>query len=279
MLLVDQVKLLRENLASIRQQKNFALPLMGDLFKEPKHTRATYKFKSLILPARDIATTIAQADPGGNKLPVHLRGWNVDGVDDLETTSIPLKNLLGMVIHTYYLRIGDDHLDVINDYGKRIIVPYERFLRFVERLVLSPSDVWLVVCALAEAKIEKLPKDEEPSPDLMEYTPGLGDLQLLLQTLIQGYPDLEAIFWKTVSPPESAEVNPDQQVRYNGPLFVKSSRFPIEGSTSRRTVMWNIAWRKNDKWMDSWVNVLDLAAMIKDYFHSETGLSRLDYNP
>ena len=145
MLLVDQVELLRQNLVQLRNQE-FALPLMGGLAA----TRRTYQFKSLVHPARDIATAIAEADPGGNKLPIHLRGWDLDVTDGFrKPRKIRLKELLGMVIHVFYLRIGEEgDIDIANDRGKRVIVPYNVFLDSVQRLVLTPEDICLVICGL-----------------------------------------------------------------------------------------------------------------------------------
>ena len=142
MLLIDQVELLRQYLGQLRNQQ-FVLPLMGGRLA----TRQTYQFKSLVHPARDIATTIADADPGGNKLPVRLRGWNLDTTDELgRSQKVHLKKLLGMIIHVYYLRIGDGVLDVSNDEGKRVVVPYGTFVDYVERLALTPDDACLVSC-------------------------------------------------------------------------------------------------------------------------------------
>ena len=73
MILEDQVSLLRQNINKIRK-KDFVLPLMGgEVF-----TKQAYEFKHLIHPARDIATVITTSDPGSNKLPKHLRGWDLD---------------------------------------------------------------------------------------------------------------------------------------------------------------------------------------------------------
>ena len=150
MLLIDQVELLRQYLGQLRNQQ-FALPLMGGR----SATRQTYQFKSLVHPARDIATKIADADPGGNKLPARLRGWNLDTTDELQRRQrIHLTKLLGMIIHVYYLRIGDGVLDVSNDEGKRVIVPYGNFVDYVERLVLTRDDTCLVICGLAEEKLK-----------------------------------------------------------------------------------------------------------------------------
>lgn len=49
MLLTDQVEVLRGNIAELRNQQ-LSLPLMGGL----EDTRRTYRFKSLVHPARDI---------------------------------------------------------------------------------------------------------------------------------------------------------------------------------------------------------------------------------
>ena len=150
MLLVDQVELLRRCMVELRGQR-VALPLMGGI----SATRQAYRFKSLLHPARDIATTIAQSDPAGNKLPDHLRGWNLN-VEDAwgKAQTIHLKKLLGMAIHVYYLHLQENQLDVSNDLGHRVIVPYDYFLAFVERLVLSPEDICLVICSLAEERFQ-----------------------------------------------------------------------------------------------------------------------------
>ncbi len=191
MLLVNQVELLRQNLVQLRKQQ-FALPLMGEL----SHTRQTYQFKSFVHPARDIATTIAGADPRGDKLPNRLRGWNLDVTDELgKTLNIPLKKLLGMVIHVYYLRVGDGDLDISNDLGERVIVPYNVFLDSVERLVLTPEDICLVICGLAEEKF----KTENAMRALGAYMPGPGDLAHCLAT-IRRWPLLQEASGKHSSP-------------------------------------------------------------------------------
>ena len=103
MLLVDQVDLLRRYVVELRDQQ-FVLPLMGGR----SATHQAYRFKSLVHPARDIATTISEADPAGDKLPERLRGWSVavtDGWNKAKT--VQLKKLLGMIIHVYYLNIAD----------------------------------------------------------------------------------------------------------------------------------------------------------------------------
>lgn len=127
MLLENQVALLRENLAELQRQR-FTLPLMGSL----RATRDTYYFKSLVHPARDIATTIARSDPGRNKLPAHLRDWNLKVTDELlESRQVPLKDLLGMVIHVYYLSIGGDgNLDLSNNFWKEVYSSLQGVSRF-----------------------------------------------------------------------------------------------------------------------------------------------------
>lgn len=135
MLLLDQVELLREHLEHLRDQQ-FALPLTGGQFA----TRQTYQFRSLLHPARDIATTIARADPRGERLPSRLRGWNLDASDEYGISrKVCLKRLLGMVIHVYYLRVGEGNLDVSNDRGERVVVPYQAFLDSVKRLDRSTT--------------------------------------------------------------------------------------------------------------------------------------------
>ena len=250
MLLVDQVELLRQNLVQLRKQQ-VVLPVMGGL----SDTRQIYQFKSLVHPARDIATRIAEADPGGDKLPTRLRGWNLDVTGEFgETQNIHLKRLLGMVIHVYYLRVGDGDLDISNDLGKRIIIPYNVFLNSVERLVLTPEDICLVICGLAEEKF----KNKNTVEVLVPLMPGLGDLMHCLAT-IKRWPPLQESIWKTFFAGQSTTVRADCQTINDQP-FVKGGRFKAT------VVMWHVGWRRNDAYAESWIDVSHLIGKIQDYF-------------
>ncbi|MDE2925630.1 MAG: hypothetical protein OXT71_04445 [Acidobacteriota bacterium] len=233
------------------QKQEFALPLMGSTVA----TRQTYYVKYLVLPARDIATTIAKADPGGNKLPTRLRGWSVEVTDEWRNRQrIHLKKLLGMVIHTYYLSIGNGDLDVSNDLGRRVIVPYSDFLHSVERLVLPPEDIWLVVCGLAEEQI----KTRNSRTALQASTPGAGDLSHCLYT-IKNWPTLQEIIWNTFFAGQSTTVGPDCQTANESPFIQR-------GSLVGNTVMWRVGWRRNDTYSASWIDVSRLIRQIQDYF-------------
>ena len=250
MLLVDQVELLRQNLVQLRKQQ-FSLPLMGG----PSATRQTYQFKSLVHPARDIAATIAEADPGGDKLPTRLRGWNLDVADEFrKPQKIHLKKLLGMVIHVYYLRIGHGDLDISNDLGERVIVPYNVFLDSVERLVLTPEDICLVICSLAEEKF----KNKNSIRALGAPMPGAGDLVHCLAT-IKRWPPLQESIWKTFFAGRSTTVKSDCQTINDQP-FIKG------GQLIGTTVMWHVGWRRNDAYAEPWVDVSHLIGRIQDYF-------------
>ena len=250
MLLVDQVELLRQNLVQLRKQE-LALPLMGGL----SATRKTYQFKCLVHPARDIATTTKAADPGGNKLPRRLRGWNLDVTDEFrKTRKIPLKELLGMVIHTYYLRIGHGDLDISNDLGKWVTVPYNVFLDSLQRLVLTPEDICLVICGLAEEKVT----NGNAIRELTGHIPGLGDLEHCLVT-IKRWPFLQESIWKTFFAGQSTTVRRDCRTVYDQP-FIRGRR------PSGTTVLWHVGWKKDHTYVESWIDVLRLTGKIKDYF-------------
>ncbi len=252
MLLVDQVELLRQNLVQLRKQQ-FALPLMGG----PSATRQTYRFKSLVHPARDIVTTIAEADPSGDKLPIRLRGWNLDVTDGFgKTQNIHLKRLLGMVIHVYYLRVGNGDLDISNDLGERVIVPYNVFLDSVERLVLTPEDICLIICGLAEEKF----KNKDAMRALEARMPGSGDLAHCLAT-IKRWPFLQESIWKTFFAGQSTTVRADCRTINDQP-FIKG------GWLKGTTVTWHVGWRRNDAYAESWVDVSHLIGRIQDYFDS-----------
>ena len=250
MLLVDQVELLREYLGQLRNQQ-VVLPLMGG----PLATRQTYQFKSLVHPARDIATTIADADPQGEKLPPRLRGWNLDITDEFRNTQrIHLKRLLGMIIHVYYLRVGDGDLDISNDVGKRVIVPYDRFLDSVERLVLTPEDICLVICGLTEEKL----KNESAAKAPVAMTPGSGDLVHCL-AIIRRWPELQESIWTMFFADRTTTVEPGCQTINDRP-------FLMGGRHTGTTALWHIGWRRNDAYAVSWIDVSQLIGRIQEYF-------------
>ena len=250
MLLIDQVELLRERMPELRQQR-FALPLMGGM----SATRQTYRFKSLLHPARDIATTISQSDPAGDQLPTHLRGWNLD-VEDAwgKPQTIHLKKLLGMTIHVYYLHLQENRLDVSNDLGHRVIVPYDYFLAFVERLVLSPQDICLIVCSLAEQRFEST----QTLRALMWDVPGSGDLLHCLAT-IGRWPDLKETIWRSFFAEQTSLVAPDCNTINDVP-------FIMGGQHMGGTVIWNMGWRRDNNYATSRIDVACLIREIRDYF-------------
>ena len=251
MLLADQVELLREYVVRLRNQQ-LVLPLMGG----PMATRQTYQFKSLVHPARDIATMIANADPSGKKLPARLRGWNLDMTDGFGNAQrIQLKKLLGMIIHVYYLRIGDGDLDVSNDEGRRVIVPYNKFLDAVERLVLTPEDICLVICGLTEEKL----KNRKATEALVAMTPGSGDLMHSLLATITRWPELQGNIWTTFFAHQSTTVEAGCQTVNNQP-------FLMGGRHSGTIALWRIGWRRDDAYAQSWIDISRLMRIIQEYF-------------
>ena len=241
MLLIDQVQVLREN---IQQLKNFeaCLPLLGGVGS----VRQAYRFVHLIQPARDIITSIRRADPSGNKLPKHLRGWNVSAQDGYgKATTVDLKDLLGMLVHVYYLRIDSHVLDASNDFGKRAIVEYGSFLEAISRLILSPAQVALVVCHLARVvHLEHLTSLRDtkstgksfrfPSVDI----PGTGDFSALLWEIRRWPHVLEAV-WERFFKPESTPLDAGADVIDNRP-FSRGRTLEPDGD-----YRWSLGWRRN----------------------------------
>lgn len=250
MLLIDQVELLRGNLKQLRNQK-LSLPLMGGSLA----TRETYRFMSLVLPARDIATTIVAADPRGDKLPARLRGWNLDTKDEFSNPQkIPLKKLLGMIIHVYYLRIGNGDLDISNDIGKRVILSYDTFLDSVERLVLNPVDTCLVICGLTEEKL----KNKCTGEAVTDMISGLGDLKHFLAE-IRRWPDLKERIWSMYFADRVSTVKADCQTVNDSP-FLMTSRY------AGATLLWRMGWRRDDTYAVSWIDLSETMGRIREYF-------------
>ncbi len=264
MLLVDQVELLRKNFKQLRNQE-ITLPLItGGLLA----TRETYYFKFLVLPARDIATTIHTADPRGNKLPPYLRHWNLKIKDEYgRDKTIHLKNLLGMIIHVYYLNIAGGSLDISNDFGNRVIVQYDLFLDAVEQLLLSPKDICLVVCNLAEKNL----KNSNPMQALETAVPGSGDLQHLLFT-ISNWPSLKEKIWIKFFENKTKFTHPNKFFRNRIEIvdgnceIIEDTPFISGSHYSGTTTMWKMRWRRDNVYVTAWIDVSELIYEIRDHF-------------
>lgn len=253
MLLEDQVNLLRQNLVQLHTQE-FALPLMGGI----EATRRTYQFKSLIHPARDIATAIIKADLSGNKLPKHLRGWDLDVAGNYQTSyKIRLDKLLSRVIHVYYLYIGGGEIDIHNDRGERARLPYYILIKAMQRLELSPKDLYSVICSLAEKEIKNSDKDWLSAGEKV----GEGNLQHYCLATIKRWPALEENIWKTFFANQAIQ-KADSQTVNNRPFTNGSKR-------SEATLTWHMGWRRDSIYTESWVDVLHLINLIRKYLHNE----------
>lgn len=253
MLLKDQVEILRENLPLLRNAR-CSLPLHGGL----NAARDTYRFKHLIHPARDIAKTIKQADPGGDQLPARLRGWGLDVVDGWNhPMKIQLKDLLGMIIHVYYVNLEAERLDVGNDRGERYIVPYTTFLEAVDRLVLSPEEIGLVACNLTEQQAKSAIRTRGL---LRTDTPGCGDFLYLLYSIAE-WPELKATIWETFFAKESKAMDPDSQTVNDCPFLQN-----IGSRQSPDKISLGMGWRRDDIYAESCMDLLLLIDMIRCYF-------------
>ena len=252
MLLEDQVQLLRQNLVQLHTQE-FALPLMGGF----EATRRTYQFKSLIQPARDIATAIIKADPGGNKLPKHLRGWNLNVVGEYRKPyKIRLDKLLSRIIHVYYLHIGGGDIDISNDRGERAILPYHIFLKAIQRLELAPEDICLVVCCLAENEIKNKTSNWLSANERL----GEGNLRHSCLATIKRWPHLKENIWETFFANQDTIEKADPQTVNDQP-FIMGGKYP------EAAAIWHIGWRRNDIYAESWVDVFHLIRLIREHFH------------
>lgn len=244
------------------------LPLMGGV----GNVREAYEFVHLVHPARDIITSIKRADPSGRKLPGHLRRWNLKAHDgDGAATTVDLKVLLGMLVHVYYIRIDGEVLDVSNDSGKRIIVPYPSFLNAISGLALSPADVALVSCHLARiVHLDELHSLSSPnglrrpfrfSPDSI---PGIGDFYRLLLD-IRTWPELMDATWNRFFKPKSVLLDADADVIDNRP-FSQGRR--LEGNGDYK---WSIGWRRGPVISSIDVDPLDLIDFVRTHFEAMAG--------
>ncbi len=255
MLLANRVELLRKNLAEI-ETITCVLPMWsGD-----KDTRTAYHFAYLVLPARDIMTTVHAADPNGSILPAHLRGWDIAASDEhKKQTKVPLKKFLGMIIHMHYLQYDQD-VDVANDCNKRFIVTRDVFLKNTKRLLLSYPDICLVTCARVEKACNG--KGDERSPWEPEGS-GFRDLQKILRD-IAVRPELGAlneVIWNSYFDKQKQTIESDADMMNDVPCIKETRSLP--------RIAWRIKWRKGCHYSDSWIDVLSIVSTIRDYFQRQ----------
>ena len=262
MLLIDQVDLLRANLEELHNQ-HITLPLMGGR----SAVRDAYRFSHLIHPARDIITTIKNADPQADKLPVHLCQWNLKAKDEYgQETLVHLKYILGMIIHVYYLHIQGGVLDVSNDSGKHVIVPYDRFMSSVGKLILSPEDTVLVICHLAKTCSEKhvqsvqetIGQNKVLNRFPSDAIPGLGDFSSFLFR-ISHWPGLLENIWERFFAAEAVQMKPGADVVNNRPYNTGRS------INAAGEYTWGIGWRRDDVIATVQVDVIQVIDTVLDH--------------
>ena len=256
MFLADQVEILRRNLPEIKGAK-CVYPMWGG----SGATLKAYHFAFLVLPARDIMTTIRETDPGGSVLPARLRGWNIHGTDGYgNNISVHLKRILGMIVHLTYLHFNDK-LDVINDLNERVIVPRDAFLDGVERLVLTREDICLVACALAEKSLNGIISKNRKIEHWNSEAPGSRDLHKILRD-ITSWPELMEIIWENHFKNQSRPIN-------SGEVIIDGIPLNKGASFSYPTITWNVQWRRGTIYADARIDPYQLIATIQDFIKSQ----------
>lgn len=262
MILIDQVNLLNQNLVKLHNQE-IVLPLMGGI----EATKKTYKFKSLLHPARDIATIINEADPGADRLPKHLRNWSLE-VKEVKFVEgkwtrkqkIHIKKLLNMVIHVSYLIVGSNSMTLSNDRGDKFIVDYNIFLHLVHRLVLTHEDVCLVICCLVENGVNSKLRGSLKNEKLWSE-----NLQHCLNVM-KIWPHLQKIIWKEFFAESSRDIN-NLKITDNAPyLEIVGYPFIMESKITGTTEMWKMGWRRGSLFSETWIDILRLKDRIQEYF-------------
>lgn len=231
------------------------------------NVKKAYEFVQLILPARDIIAAIKKADPGGNKLPTELRGWNLNAQDDYgNVTTLDLKVLLGRLVHLYYIRLDGDVLDVSNDSGRRTIVSYPKFLHAISRLALSPVDVALVSCYLArnvhfdQLRSRRGANGQHQTFQIPPDTiPGTGDFSRLLWD-IRNWPEIMDALWGRFFEIQSKPLDAD--VIDNRP-FLQARHLDSNGIYT-----WSIGWRRGSVFSKADIDPLNLIEFVLVRFES-----------
>lgn len=257
MRLTNQVEILRRNLPEIKNLV-ISLPLHGDSLS----TSRAYQFTHLILPARDIITTIQMADPGGNILPANLRGWGISVSDGMnQQKDIHLKRLLGMIVHMFYLDFNEKKLDVINDSNERVIVDRDTFLRQLERLVLTREDIGLVASALAEKSLTGIIGNNNLNKSWNVEIPGCRDIEEILRN-VERWPELAELIWGKHFSQQSAQIAPNVNTIDRKP-YVHGARY------TPAVIAWNIGWRRGSEISDIWIEPTQIIETIREYIQGQ----------
>lgn len=257
MRLTNQVEILKGNLPEI-QNLIVSLPLHGDSLS----TSRAYQFTHLILPARDIMTTIHMADPSGELLPSHLRGWSISVSDGMNRQrKIHLKRLLGMIVHIFYLDFNETNLDVINDSSERVIVDRGTFLQQLERLVLAREDIGLVASALAEKSLFEITGSNIPKKPWTAEIPGCRDIEETLRN-IETWPDLAEIIWSKYFSQKSTRINPSENTVNRKPFINGIGYNP-------GIITWNRGWRRETEYSHIQIEPTQIIATIRDYIQEK----------
>ena len=197
------------------------------------------------IQAREISGLIREVNKTDCLLPKHLHTRHIHGRDEQsKKTQRELTSFLNMIVHMKYLRYVDV-LDVMNDRGERIIVDRDHYISHIKYLSsLSPNDIMLLSCALAEGSLTV------PNDDVRTWTSKADNLMYCVMA-IHRWPKMCELFWESFFAPGNALVSAD----------CNTVEHPYANSQWQNA--WKISWRRGSVKSVVTVDLADLISFIQ----------------
>ena len=147
MILYEQIELLRDLANS---QSNVSTPILGG------GIRPVYQLKMMAVLARDILGTVAYADPDGRIVPLVDRSTALLSGN----RKAQMRDVLNKIVHSSYIDLSKDILDVENDRGERLQCSIEDFLAKLRALLLGKDSVAIVICSFTKRHVKRIEAGE-----------------------------------------------------------------------------------------------------------------------
>ena len=202
MLLVEEVKLLRQNLSRIKEL-TFATPLMGG------GVELAYEFVMYMALARNIYDKIKMF---GDRYPVLRRNFEnrVGGISN----RIAVNDVLNKIIHGSYIEKSERDLHVESDEGEVYIIDSEEFKSILDTLCLSDNESVFIMCQILRYKVEEFQTTREEDVVARESLKLRNQMRKYLMWMINTHSSSEE-----VSRELSSRLFPENSVRQFVPTY------------------------------------------------------------
>ena len=133
MLLIEEVKMLRDNLERI-EDLTVETPVRGG------SVDSVYEFIKYMALARNIFAKIEDCE--NNEITRSIVGKNIR--NEATNRNVNVKEILSRIIHGAYINKSEKSLHVINDRGEEYLISMEKFIDVLDTLCLKDQEAILI---------------------------------------------------------------------------------------------------------------------------------------